>query len=449
MKTKTLNILQISTYEQGGGAERVAWLLFDAYRTRGLGSQLAVGFKQSNDPDVIELRGPRRPFPWAHMAWVVHGRLSPLQKLPGVESIRRLCRILAIGTSELMRQLGRENFHHPTSHRLVRQLAASADIVHGHNLHGDYFDLRLLVELSHKKPLVLTLHDEWLLTGHCACTLGCSYWERGCGNCPDLTIYPEIYRDATHWNWKRKQRIYARSRLYIATPSRWLMERVQRSMLQPVETRVIPNGIDLSLYHPADKYRSRITLALPTDAIVLLFAATGLKNRFKDYPTLEAAVRTFAAGYTGAQQVIFVALGAEEKRRYTIGQVTVYALPFIKDPATVAQYFQAADVYLHAAHADNFPNVVLEALACGTPVIATAVGGIPEQIADGVTGFLTPPGDSQAMAERLHFLVSNAALRARMSTQAAIVARQRFDHNRQVQDYLNWYQEILMNDDVR
>jgi len=97
----------------------------------------------------------------------------------------------------------------------------------------------------------------------------------------------------------------------------------------------------------------------------------------------------------------------------------------------------------HAARADTIPTTVLEALACGTPVVATAVGGIPEQIEDGITGYLTPPGDAEAMAGRVVGLLEDEGLRQRMSEQAAEDARKRFDLERQAQEYLNWYEGIL------
>jgi len=74
----------------------------------------------------------------------------------------------------------------------------------------------------------------------------------------------------------------------------------------------------------------------------------------------------------------------------------------------------------------------LEAMVCGTPVVATAVGGIPEQVEDGITGFLVPPGNVEVMVERIIRLLGNEELRLRMSHQATEDARQRFDLNRQV-----------------
>jgi len=117
---------------------------------------------------------------------------------------------------------------------------------------------------------------------------------------------------------------------------------------------------------------------------------------------------------------------------------------------------------VHAAKADTFPNTILEALACGTPVVATAVGGIPEQvkgakIANGkigsanlnrydlqeATGFLVSPGDVEGMADGIERLLTDDSLRRRLSENAARDAARRFDLEHQVKAYLGWYEEIL------
>jgi glycosyltransferase involved in cell wall biosynthesis len=87
---------------------------------------------------------------------------------------------------------------------------------------------------------------------------------------------------------------------------------------------------------------------------------------------------------------------------------------------------------------------VLEALACGTPVVATAVGGIPEQIEEARTGFLAPEGDVAGLAARMTQVLLGPDLRQRMGMLAAESARQRFDLDRQVDAYLDWYHEVVL-----
>jgi glycosyltransferase involved in cell wall biosynthesis len=445
MIEQSLRILQVSTFDTIGGAEKVAWNLFQAYRARGYGSWLAVGHKLGNDADVWVIPNSGLHGRWTRFWWGLHSHLQSQQRQSqAVLRLGGLAQALAEPGRALDHHRGIEDFHFPGTWQLLKLAGPWPDIVHCHNLHGEYFDLRALPYLSQQVPMVVTLHDAWLLSGHCAHSLDCERWKTGCGHCPDLTIDPAIQRDATAYNWQRKREIYRKSRLYIATPSRWLMQKVEQSMLITgvIEARVIPNGVDISIFHPADKGTVRATLDIPQNAKVLLFAATAVrKNMWKDYQTVRMAV-ALAAEHLDGHEVLFIALGEDAPAERT-GQAEVRFVPYQNNPEDIARYYQAADVYAHAARADTFPNTVLEALACGTPVVATAVGGIPEQIDEGRTGFLVPAGDAEAMANRLVQLLSDNELRQRMGIQAADAAWRRFDLHRRADTYLEWYEQLV------
>ena len=448
-----LNILQVSTADRGGGAEQVAWNLFRAYPEYGHGSWLAVRTKKTDHPNVIPLASDVFRSGWARF-W-----LSLREKQQDAYWMDRLA-LIAEPTRFLKIRQGVEDFEYPATWQLLDLIPEPPDVVHCHNLHTAYFDLRTLSALSRRVPVILTVHDEWLLTGHCAYTLECDRWKTGCGMCPDLQIYPAISRDATAYNWRRKKNIFADSRLYISAPCHWLLEEMQQSMVASgiVESRIIPYGIDLSNFHPSDRRAVRAKLGIPDGAKVLLFAANGVRrNPFKDYETIRAAVAQVSERMP-SQDVLFIALG-EDLPGEQIGNISVRFVPYETDIGVVANYFQAADLYVHAAKADTFPNAVLEALACGTPVIATAVGGIPEQVkslgnsdiamsnwqsfgVDEATGVLVKPADAGAMACAIERLLKNGNLRCRLAENAANDARQRFDQKREVMEYLDWYQEI-------
>src|SRR5207249_551013 len=122
-------------------------------------------------------------------------------------------------------------------------------------------------------------------------------------------------------------------------------------------------------------------------------------------------------------------------------------IPYQNDPNAVARYYQAADVYVHAARVDTFPMAVLEAMACGVPVVASAVGGIPEQFEDGHAGFLVRAGDREGFAARLAQLLASHTLRCRMGGQGAECVSRHFDLQRQVDTYLEWYRELIEHRD--
>lgn len=448
MLNQSFSILQLSTQDIGGGAEKIAHTLHHSYLTKGYNSWLAVGNKQSNESNILEIPNDKYRNPWAKL-WLTTAK--PL--LPVIEKNRiawKFHRFLTqtIGQPQrwLKRQLGHEEFDFPASIDILDLPPQQPNILHCHNLHGEYFDLRILPQLSQQLPTVLTLHDAWLLSGHCAHSFNCDRWKTGCGKCPDLTLPPAIKRDATAYNWQIKQQIYAASKLYIATPSHWLMDKVEQSILQPaiIDNKVIPNGIDLAIFHPNDKSAVRSKLNIPIDAKVILFTAnTIFNNPWKDYQTMQAAIKIVAERLK-QEQILFIALG-ETAPKTEIGSAKIRFVPYQKQPETVASYYQAADVYIHAAKVDTFPNTVLEALACGTPVVATAVAGIPEQIEEGVTGFLVPSGDVKSLANYIEEILIDRTLQQQMSDRAATVAKQKYGLERMVEEYLSWYRAILEN----
>jgi glycosyltransferase involved in cell wall biosynthesis len=131
--------------------------------------------------------------------------------------------------------------------------------------------------------------------------------------------------------------------------------------------------------------------------------------------------------------------GADEQ----LGCAVVRHVSFVESPGEIALHYQSADVYLHAAHNETFGIVIAEALACGLPVVATAVDGIAEVFGDGEHGFHVAHGDADAMASAVLRLMREPALRAALGASAAQHARQRYDVDAMVDRYLNWYRDVL------
>jgi glycosyltransferase involved in cell wall biosynthesis len=439
---RPLRILQLSTLDVAGGAEQVALNLHRGFRAAGQQAWLAVGHRRSEELGVLRLDNDAARGAAARALVRLGDRFAPHASAYATAKFRDLGMALTEPRrlADVLR--GREDFWMPATRGLLELTPGPLDLLHGHNLHGDYFDLRALPRLSRRLPLLLTLHDMWALTGHCAYSLGCERWREACGACPDLTIYPPLRHDGTAFNLRRKREIYRASRLRVATPSRWLMEKLQASVLADgmVEARIIPYGIDLDIFSPEGRAEARLALGIPATARVLLYVAhVGSGNRFKDYATVEHAARIVRAELRDEGLLLLVVGGSGRAQRE--GQT--WSVPYLEDRAALARYYRAADVFLHAAAEDNYPNTVLEALASGTPVVATAVGGIPEQIQDGTTGALVPSGDAPAMAAVALRLLRDGNVRGRMSLDAAADARRRFDLRRQVRDYLTWFQEAV------
>ena len=439
-----MEIVQVNAQDMAGGAERIAVMLDAGLKQREIGAQLLVGKKWSSGSTARELPNDSWSRRW-HAFWDKIQNGATRRNWFGIPRVASAMKDLAYpGTV-----VGRENFHFPQSRQLLSYCNPRPDIVHFHNLHGDYFDLRYLAQLSHKVPVVITLHDSWMLAGHCGHSVDCERWQTGCGCCPDLMIYPSIRRDATHYNWRRKASIYAASRLHIVTPSEWLLNRVKKSMLWPavVSAQTIPNGVDLKVFQPRSKTTSRQQLGISQDAKVILFAANGIRaNPFKDFATLRSGLEIL--GRTSPFPILALAVG-DQPHRETIGSVELRFAAFEKDPAVMASYYNSCDVYVHAARVDTFPNSVLEAMACGVPVVASNVGGIPEQVialedeADNATGILVPAGNAEAISSAILQLLGDDYLRQQLGNNAAVVAKQQFSLVQQTSRYVSLYEKIL------
>lgn len=443
-----LKILQVAGAARAGGGEQVALRLHQAFLAHGHQAWLAVG----SGADLPARGLVTIPNRWALRGWprTVRRAQNWLLRLTGGRGQSRLDSFLEAlvfpGVAWDL-AIGREDYTQPGTSLLPRTLPASPDVIQLHNLHArwlrreGFFDLRVLPGWSRRTPVVLTPHDPWLLTGHCAHPLGCPRWRIGCGRCPDLDIYPAVRRDATAANWQRKRRLFAASRLYLATPSRWLMSMFDEAGFPAVEKRVIPNGVESDVFTPGDRRAARRALGLDEQRPIVLVVANHLRtNPWKGYDWVrEVAARL---GATGAQPVDIVCVG-DEGPTQPAGLARLVFAGQVDDGQRMADFYRAADVYLHPSRADTFPLAVLEAMSSGLPVVATAVGGIPEQVEGGVSGFLVRPGDLAEMTHWLRTVIEDETRVRSMGACGRARVLQSFRLETQVQAYLDWYDELL------
>jgi len=433
-----MKILLINTDDIHGGAAKIAFNLHLSLISRNQQVNMIVKRKASTLDSVIEIPKSR----WFELLEKIESYLP--DQTSNVTNF--LSRSFALAKNPFWgysRLTGSDNFYTPELKRLIKSYSDWADVFHLHNLHGNYFDLRLLPAFSKQKPIIITMHDEYLYTGHCAYTLVCERWHIGCGKCPHLDVYPDVRVDNTNHNWQRNKRIFQNSKVHLVTPSKWLEGRVKDSLLSHLPVKVIPNGIDLKVFKPGSKIFAREKLGLEKGAYVILFAAVmGRQNQFKDYDMLDRVIDRLKS-YPFNQKVVLLALGGSQESEKEFNGVTLIEKPYSSDPKEIARYYQACDLYIHTAKADNAPLVILEAMACGKPIVATSAGGIPELVHDGETGFTVSIGDDEAMVERIQVLIDNPDIGIRMGNTAAEIARKEYDLEQMVKNYIDLYKEVI------
>lgn len=417
-------VVLVNTSDQGGGAERFAVTLREGLEKRGIDAWLLVGDQKTVHPKILPF------YQSPHVDYRPYGEERQLLKLNWLRAWDQ--------------EIGLEDFRNPYS-RLIPQLTGSVpDAVILVNLHGGYFDLRALPRLSQQIPTLLVLQDCWPMTGHCAYPMNCDRWKTGCGSCPDLKRPPAIEKDATHLNWRCKKSIYRDCRFRVTACSQWLLNFAQESILKPakVQGQVIPNGVNLTTFSPGSKLLARRALGLAEKSDIILFAANlSRSNPYKGYEILREAVEMIAHG-SHLRPLCCLAIG-EEGATELIGSVELRHVPFLTSPHELAQYYRATDLYVHAAQAEAFGIVLAEAMACGAPIVATEVGGIPEVVRHHREGLLCASGDAKGLARSIVRLLNDPIQRAHFARNGIHRARAHFDEEQLVDSYLQCLTEMV------
>ena len=427
-----MNILQINTADRGGGAEGSAWNLFKQYERAGHGSLLAVGQKFSDDDGVIEIPRVAYGLGWPLLA-VSNALRKYNRKIKGMFPLTRALDRLASPKRLKQFLAGYDETDFRGCHQLPGILPWRPDVIHCHNLHGWYFDITVLEDYAKICPIIVNLRDTWALTGHCAYSLDCGRWREGCGNCPNLFVYPACRKDRTSENLRQKAEVFTHAGVHLAVPSEWMATQVSQSKLSHLDCKVIPNGIDTHVFCPGDRLKARQHLEIPMDCKVVLFAAAARKSLFKDATTLWSAMEKLAAH---CPDMLFLCIGIDAPSNKYLANLR--CMGYISDMEKMADAYRAADVFWHAAKAEAFGKTVTEAMACGTPVVASPVGGITEQISDGISGFLakTPEDFVQSTLKILNDDVC-AGMKMAAAERGAM-----FSLERQAEKFLSWYEEL-------
>jgi glycosyltransferase involved in cell wall biosynthesis len=281
------------------------------------------------------------------------------------------------------------------------------DIVHAHWIGDGYVPIEWLASTG--KPFVWTMHDMWPFTGGCHYSRDCDRFRAGCGACPQLgSLAPH---DLSYRSAAKKAKAWGATRGVFVSPSVWLAETAKESrVLRDTRVEVIPNGIDGELFKPGDISEARKRLGLPMDEHVVLTGAMGaVRDERKGFQLLTAALRICRE--TGrAEKWRLVVFGADTgPDESTIGIPVTY-LGSVRSESDLPVAYRAANVFAMPSLQDNLPNTVVEALACGKPVVGFRASGLATMIVDGKTGRLAEPFSPASLASALDDAMKTSAL---------------------------------------
>ncbi len=410
------SVLAINTANAGGGAEKVAYTLCKELHRRGFKSKMLAGrADHAADELARELVLPVPGDPLIYSA----GNL-----LDDIFSTQYL-------------------FYLPTWKIPLMGVVKRADVIHLHNMHGNYFNLFTLPFLMWQKPIVWTFHDMWPFTGKCAWDFGCGRFIESCGKCPQLDYYPKLTRDTSRFLLRLKKILYGRPNYVIVTPSEWLRSHVQRSILRRVPTHVIPSPIDTKIFYPEDRAAARARLGIPPDKKVVLFIASWINTI--PHKGIGTFLEMLQHLYTQRNDMYTIVVGHLQGQSVLGGKFAGLETGWLSDQSVLRDCYAATDVFVSPTLAENSSCTIMEAMACGTATVAYATGGVPEQIVDGETGFLAPSGDRQQLLEAVNSLLSSPEKVTQFGRAASRRASGNFALDIFVKKYLAVYQEAINN----
>lgn len=347
------------------------------------------------------------------------------------------------GLKKVTTELGLHDLHHFNSF-FVKGMEEykQADILHFHGTHG-YFNYLALPALTKNKPAVFTFHDMWALTGHCTYSYDCERWQTGCGRCPYPEVHPPIKRDNTRLEWKLKQWIFNRANLSVVVLNKWLAEKVTHSILSHFPLYHIPNGVDMEVYKPLNTNQSRSRLGIPPHKKVLMFMALDLKDYRKGADLLLKSLQNLPASLKS--NIVLLLMGRDGKVLAEAVDLKTVDLGYVRDEHVKAAAYSAADLFVFPTRADNLPLVLQESMACGTPMVSFDVGGVPELVRPGQTGYLAKPESAEDFKKGIIKLLKDDQLRHNLSKQCRVIAVEEYSLALQVKRHINMYKSVVQN----
>ena len=273
------------------------------------------------------------------------------------------------------------------------------DIIHIHNIHGYFMNYRVLFNYLAQCniPVVWTVHDCWLYTGHCYyySYIGCNKWKTECVQCPQRKLFPTSWwADRSKQNFRDKKAAFTslpKERFTIVPVSNWIKGEMQHSFLKDYDFRVIHNGIDTNVFTIYDPAAVKQKYQLAGKRIILGVASIWCEEKgWNDFMRLAERLD---------ENERLVLVGVDEKHQVMLPK-NVTGIRRTENIRQLAELYSAAEVFVNPTWQDNYPTVNLEAIACGTPVVTYRTGGSIEAVTEH-TGMVVEQGDVDGLLKAI------------------------------------------------
>ncbi|MFZ9914337.1 MAG: glycosyltransferase [Phycisphaerales bacterium] len=304
------------------------------------------------------------------------------------------------------------------SERVIDAVAEQRpDLVIAGNIHAVGWSVSTFERLADRGVRVAAyLHDMHLLTGRCAAAYSCTKYLDGCDDsCPSPDSYPRLAPARISSEWLLRRRVFCERGVPLVANSSWTHDTAVAAFAGRACVDTVRLGLDERRFAPIDRSLCRSLLKLD-DAPTVGFGAVDPAAPEKGAAVIQAVIDLLAP-----KGVRFVAFGFRSSMFRG-----ARALGFIDDERVLPAVYSALDCYLTASAAESFGQTALEASACGVPVVALRRGGLVDIARDGVNGRTFDAANPAQIADAVHEIVRDAALRDRFGAAGRAIAEREY-----------------------
>ncbi len=318
-----------------------------------------------------------------------------------------------------------------STHPLIRE----ADMIHLHWINFGFLSINSLEKLfSLGKPVVWTMHDMSTFTGGCHYSRACKQYLSHCQYCPYLRNPSAT--DLAYRVFAQKKRLFQYAPLTLVSPSQWLADLASKAALtQHLPAIAIPNPIDTTVFKPV---HPKPDLGLNPAKKWILFAGVNTQDPRKGFAYFKEATQLLKDHVNEWGIVVFGKTEPDALLEMGLEVKSLGSLPAHE----VIKVYQAADVMVVPSLEDNYPNTVIEAMACGTPVVGFETGGVGEQILHLKTGYVAKLYSPEDLAKGIGWVLEHSEY-AQLVQNNLQVADQRNRFEVVAQAYLSLYQKLV------
>lgn len=312
------------------------------------------------------------------------------------------------------------------------------DLIHVHDI-TSAVSVDTLAWLAAHKPLVWTLHDCSPFTGGCIYPMQCNKFIDACGNCPHHGEWPlNGVFDFTRILHSQKKSFALNSNFTALAPSEWVAGMARSSRFFP-KPEVVSNGIDLTTFRPLQKKYAKERLGLDPTRIVIVICSSNLADKRKG---LQHALDVLHWSKELNPLILAIGIAQPEIKRALEG-FEVEFTGFLQSRQELAGCYSAGDALFFFTHADNQPLTVMEAMACGTPIIGFDVGGMPELVSHLENGYLVKMENFYGLKNNICEIISDRRTLHQWSVNAVRKANKSFGYDKFLEAHIKIYSRIL------